>query len=63
MQEAIGPVAGAIWTDPPPTPDSESVAFTTTPVGSPGFWGSKLIDGGASSMCTAVELLVVFGWP
>ena len=42
--------AGAISIDPPATPDSLSLVSTTTPVGSFGFTGSRLIAGGASSM-------------
>src|ERR1700733_10322395 len=32
-------------------------------VGSPGFCGSKWIVGGTSSICTASDWVVVFGWP
>ena len=55
--------AGAIWIDPLATPDSLSLVSTTKPVGSCGFCGSKLSDGGASSMWTVIELVPVLGWP
>ena len=55
--------AGAISTEPDATPDSSSVAFTTTAVGSRGFCGSNWIVGGDSSMCTWIELVVEFCCP
>ena len=55
--------AGAISIEPPATPDSLSLVSTTSAVGSPGFCGWKLNDGGDSSMWTVIELLPVFGWP
>jgi hypothetical protein len=50
--------AGAISIDPPATPDSASLVSTTTPVGSAGFSGSKLIDGGDSSICSVTVLVL-----
>ena len=49
--------AGAISIDPAATPDSLSLVSATTPVGSLGFTGSRLNIGGASSMCTVIELV------
>ena len=54
---------GAISIDPPATPDSLSLVATTNRVGSLGLGGSKLIDGGASSMWTVMELVPVLGCP
>src|SRR5450755_426954 len=55
--------AGAIWIDPPATPDWLSVLLTTNWVGLLGSCASKLNAGGVSSMCTAIELDPVFGPP
>ena len=52
-------LAGAIWTEPPPTPDSGSLVSMTRLAGSLGFCGSKLSDGGASSMRRLIELVPV----
>jgi hypothetical protein len=55
--------AGAISIEPPATPDSASLVSTVSWVGFAGFCGSKLTDGGASSMWIVIELVPVFGWP